>query len=74
MNLPKPPRDYGQNDQAQTRDLVAREDARNVKKGADLEFNGDAAVAGPRLILVSPNGTRFRLLVSNAGALSTVAV
>lgn len=40
-----------------------------VRRDRDYEPNPDA-----RIILTSPNGTRYALTVSNAGALSTVAV
>lgn len=74
MNLPAPPREYNQSDIAQTRDALVREDGRNYKKGTELQFNGDSAAAGPKFVIVSANGTRYRLLVSNAGVLSTVAL
>jgi hypothetical protein len=43
-------------------------DSENHKRGRDIE------VGQARVILTSPNGTRYALVVSNAGALSTVAV
>lgn len=48
--------------------IVEQEDARNVKKGQDIQL------ADERIILRSPNGTAYAIVVSNAGALSTVAV
>lgn len=47
-------------------------------KGADVEIaaipNPALGNRVPRLILRSPNGTRYSILVDNAGVLSTVAV
>jgi hypothetical protein len=46
-----------------------REDARNLKRDQDIELQ-----PGVRFILRSPNGTRYSILVDDAGALSTVAI
>lgn len=43
-------------------------DTMNYKRNQDAEFNQN------RIILTSPNGTRYALVVSNTGALSTVVV
>jgi hypothetical protein len=58
-----------------------REDAQNHKRGRDLEVGAvplippDPTKVNPiRLILTSPNGTRWSILVDDAGALSTVAI
>lgn len=48
--------------------LIERMDQQNFKRGQDMD------IANTRLILTSPNGTRYQVVVSNAGALSTVAV
>ncbi len=40
-------------------------------KGERIELNG---ADSSELILVSPNGTRYKLTVNDAGTLSTVAV
>lgn len=37
MNLPNPPGEYDQQDQAQTRSAIEQADARNVKAGAALD-------------------------------------
>ncbi len=74
MSIANPPLQYSQADQAQMRAEIEREDKRNQKKGADIVFSGDATVKAPRLIGISPDGTRYRVLVDNAGAISTVAV
>jgi hypothetical protein len=68
MIPPRPPDTYSPRDQALLREEIRRADADNFKRGRDLE------IAGGRVILTSPNGTRYALTVSNAGALGTVAV
>lgn len=60
MNLPTPPQEYSANDQAQMRRLIAAEDGRNQK------------MASP-YVLTASDGSRWKLVVSTAGALSTVA-
>ena len=74
MNLPKPEGRYSQQNEAAARAEIEREDKRNIKSGADIVFSGSAADSHPRLIGVSPNGTRYRILIDNAGAITTVAV
>ena len=74
MNLPKPESAYSQQNEAAARADIEREDKRNMKIGMDIVFSGDASASHPRLIGVSPNGTRYRILINNAGAISTVAV
>lgn len=48
---------------------LEQEDARNLKRDQDAELAGAA-----RLILRSPNGARWSITVSNAGAISAVAL
>lgn len=60
MNLPVPPAQYKQGDEAQARRAIQNEDKRNVKTG------------GPYLIQ-SPDGTWWKLSADNAGALTLVA-
>jgi len=43
-------------------------DGSNLKKDLDIE------IGNGRLILTSASGTRYQLIVSNAGALSTTAI
>lgn len=47
---------------------IERMDAMNYKRNQDIELGNTA------IILMSPDGSRFKLVVSNAGALSTTAV
>ncbi len=48
--------------------ILERMDGNNLKKNQDLEIGQN------RIILMSPNGTRYALVVDNAGVLSTVVV
>ena len=47
---------------------LTREDERNRKVGRDVTL-----LVGERIILKSPDGSRWAITVSNAGALSTTA-
>jgi hypothetical protein len=68
VNLPPPFPQYDPENEAQMRAALVREDARNRKKGADVE------IGKARLILTAPNGTRYAVTVSNTGVISAVAV
>ena len=46
--------------------ILERMDNNNFKKNQDLEIGQN------RIILMSPNGTRYAIVVDNAGVLSTV--
>mgnify|MGYP003643355621 CR=1 FL=1 len=64
MRLPSAPPKYHSNDVQLAYAEIERADAENFKKRSDLEV-GDA-----RLILKSPNGTRYSVTVDNSGNLS----
>ena len=68
MKLPSAAREYDLRDQAQLRNLLERADVQNRKQGQDVE------IRGARLILTSPNGTRYSVTVDNSGNLSTTAL
>lgn len=68
LSLPAPGSQYEQANEAQTRDRLVTADAQNQKK------TGDVVIAKNRLILTAPNGTRYSVTVSNAGALSCTAL
>ena len=53
---------------AEWRRKLEQADAANHKRNQDIE------VGGGRVILTSPNGTRYEVTVSDAGALSTSSV
>lgn len=68
MILPFPPPNYQSTDQARLREELRRADAENHKRGRDVE------IGAGRVILTSPNGTRYALTVDNAGVLGTTAI
>ena len=68
MKLPTAARQYDLQDQAQMRNLLERADVQNMKRGQDIE------VSPARLILTSPNGTRYSVTVDNSGNLSATAI
>lgn len=68
MNLPAPTPDYSPANEAAVRRALEQEDRRNRKTGADVEIGRE------RLVLRSPNGSRWAVTVSNAGVLGAVAL
>lgn len=68
MRLPNPPNRYDPQAQAALQRTLEQEDTNNFKRGTDL------ALGKERIILLSPNGTRYAITVSNTGVLSAVAV
>ena len=66
MNLPRPSAQYDAANETQTRSAIEREDARNLKKG------GNVLIGKGALVLTAPNGSLWRITVSNSGALSAV--
>jgi hypothetical protein len=67
MILPKPMPAYDFRNEAELRAALEREDRNNQK------LTRDVVIEGRRLVLASPDGTRFALTVSNAGVLAAVA-
>ena len=67
MNLPKSADRYDPMDQDMTRNIIERDDRQNFKRNQDVEIR-------TRLILASPNGTRYQITVSNAGAIVVTAL
>ena len=68
MKVPAPPQTYTPVAEAQRNFLLENADRLNRKTNADVE------ISSSRLILTSPNGTRYSVVVSNAGALSAPAL
>lgn len=66
--LPNPGRYYEQNVVAQTNNAIEQSINDCHSKYQDVE------IGETRLILTAPNGTRWEVVVSNAGALSASAV
>ena len=67
MKLPKSADRYDPMDQDMTRSIIERDDRQNFKRNQDVEIR-------TRLILASPNGTRYQITVSNAGAIVVTAL
>jgi hypothetical protein len=68
MKLPLVPTGYSTADQREVRRWMELENNRNHKRGSDVE------IGVGRLILTSPNGTRYSVTVSDAGVISAVAI
>jgi len=67
MKLPNSTERYDQLDQNMTRNIIERDDLQNFKRNQDVEIR-------TRLILASPNGTRYQITVSNIGVLTATAL
>ncbi len=77
-DLPYPPPQYDQNHMFRIQETIqAAIEDETLQKRQDLDVEGKAASDSTRatflgrLILLSPNGTKFQLLVDNSGNLST---
>ena len=69
MILPNPPGTYLQSYFAPILQQIAKLLTTSYQKGSDVELNADQ-----RLIIVSPNGTRYQNETDNSGNLSTSVV
>lgn len=69
MKFDLPPLRYDRGHEIERNRRSERADAENHKKGRDIEVGREA-----RVVLTASNGKRFALVVSTAGALSTVAL
>ena len=69
LRLPVPPPTYSAEREVVRNGIIERADTMNRKRGQDLEVSGSE-----RLILSSPNGTRWKLTVSNAGVLTATSL
>ena len=69
MSFPQAGPNYSAGGENQFREIVARRDAENFKKGRDMEL-----ARGEQLILRSPDGSRWAISVSDAGVVSAVAL
>ena len=67
MKLSRPLREYNTSQISNNQFTIERADLENHKRDQDIEV-GTASV-----ILTSANGTRYKLVVSDAGVLSTSA-
>ena len=64
--LPEPPEEYTPEVEAERNRILEEADLDNLKRARDVEPG--------RLILSSPDGTRWEITVDNAGALSTTSL
>lgn len=69
MKLANPPERYDRRDQAVMRRQIEQGVAQAYQRGQDVELP-----RGARLILPSPNGTRFAISVADNGDLITEAL
>jgi hypothetical protein len=69
LRLPRPSDEYDRLYQAEANLTLETADRGNFKHFEDVDLANNE-----RLILVSANGTRYSILVSDAGALSTTAI
>ena len=68
MRLPRPPDQYSATIEGQRNLVIEKADGLSHKKNRDIE------VGVGRLILQSPNGTRYQITVSDAGVVGASAV
>ena len=68
MRLPTPGSNFDQRAETQRNLLIEQADDLNRKKNQDIELGNE------RLILQSPDGTRFKLQVDNSGNLSASSI
>lgn len=69
MKLPVPTPRYDADQESLRNQILELADRQNLKRQADVEV-----VDPQRLILRSPDGTRWKITVSNAGVLSASAL
>jgi hypothetical protein len=69
LRLPRPTQEYDRFSEAQRNVTIEGADRSNFKHFEDVDLANNE-----RLILVSANGTRYSVTVSDAGALGTTAI
>lgn len=69
MKLPLPPDTWSRDYQQRVNSELERTDGQNRKNGRDIELSAGDGVRKERLIMTSPDGTRWSITISNAGAL-----
>lgn len=68
MKLPLPAQVYSRQGEIERNRTLEQADRWNHKRGRDVE------IGETRLILTSPNGTRYSITVDNAGVISATAL
>lgn len=67
MSLPRAKPAYDQDDENRTRQAIDDGFAKSYRRGQSIELFPNTSV-----VMRSPDGTRWKLAISNAGALSAV--
>jgi hypothetical protein len=71
VRLPEPPTEYSDRIERERNRELEQEDEQNLKRNREIEF----PYAGPsRIVLRSPDGTRFWLRVDDEGELTTTSL
>lgn len=70
MRLQNPSQAYNRAHELERNRAIELADRHNHKRGQDVEIGAN----GERLIITSPNGSRWEVTVDNAGALGTTAL
>lgn len=68
LELPQPSPFYDPNNEAETRRMLEDADGETLKRNRDVQLQ-----PGQRLVLTSPAGNLFAIVVSDAGVLSTAS-
>lgn len=69
LQLPRPGQTYDQVNEAKAREGIEQADLANQKRGTNYDIGTNG-----KFILTSPNGNRWNVTVSNAGALVVSAL
>tara|TARA_R110001606_G_C15177036_1_gene628853 strand:+ start:33 stop:257 length:225 start_codon:yes stop_codon:yes gene_type:complete len=69
--LPQSPQEYDFRYQSQLINELEVRDGQSVKKGERVELNGQD---NTQAVLISANGTKYKIQVDNSGNLSTTSV
>ena len=68
MRLPNAPSNYDPVYESEKNNILEKIDQQNFKRLSDVE------IGSARLIIESPNGTRYKIVVDNSGNLSASSV
>ena len=68
MRLPDAPSNYDPVYESEKNNMLEKIDQQNFKRLSDVE------IGSARLIIESPNGTRYKIVVDNSGNLSASSV
>lgn len=66
MKLPQPPGAYDRSYEDQRNRVIEQNQRQSFRRGVDVELSDE------RLIIRSPDGTRWKITVDNTGSLNTV--